>query len=183
MLVRDIISKIKSNLKADRIGPDIPFTHWKLFYHKSMLKLCRRKFKKFPDTAVFRPGAYAIGCSQIEIGERVVIRPGSMLFGESPELATTIIIEDEVMLGSGVSIYINNHRFDDANIPIINQGHYPPKQVVLESGCWVGANAIILPGVTIGKNSVVGAGSVVTKSIPAGVVAAGNPAKIIKTIG
>jgi acetyltransferase-like isoleucine patch superfamily enzyme len=67
-------------------------------------------------------------------------------------------------------------------IPIINQGTYPPKAVILKRGCWIGANAIILPGVIIGENSVIGAGSIVTKSIPGGVVAAGNPAKIIKRI-
>jgi len=54
---------------------------------------------------------------------------------------------------------------------------------VLRKGCWIGANAVILPGVIIGENSVVGAGSVVTKSIPNGVIAVGNPAKVIRKIG
>lgn len=49
--------------------------------------------------------------------------------------------------------------------------------------CWIGAGAILLPGVTVGDNSVIGAGSVVTKDIPAGVVAAGNPCKVIREIG
>ncbi|NQX40293.1 Acetyltransferase (isoleucine patch superfamily) [Pedobacter steynii] len=182
MLIIDIIKKIRYNLSADRIGPDIPFTHWKLYYQNQMLKLCKRKFKSFSDTAVFRPGAYAIGCSKIVIGERVVIRPQSMLFGDSVSSETTIIIEDDVMIGSGVHIYIHNHRFDRLDIPLIDQGYYADKPVVLKSGCWVGANAVILPGVTVGRNSVIGAGSVVTKSIPDGVVAGGNPAKILKTI-
>ncbi|NRS90163.1 acetyltransferase-like isoleucine patch superfamily enzyme [Flavobacterium sp. 7E] len=182
MFLKDIYRKIKFDLSSDRIGPDIPFTHWKLFFSKKMLKLCKSKFLKFEDTAHFRPGAYAVGCSQIKIGKRVVIRPGCRLFGESPELDLTITIEDDVMLGSGVQIYINNHRFDMLGVPIIDQGVYPPKAVTLKRGCWIGANAIILPGVIIGENSVIGAGSIVTKSIPAGVVAAGNPAKIIKTI-
>jgi acetyltransferase-like isoleucine patch superfamily enzyme len=182
MFLKNIYYKIKFDLAADRIGPDIPFTHWKLFFQDKMVKLCKRKFFKFEDTAQFRPGAYAVGCSQIEIGKRVVIRPGCRLFGESPELDLTITIEDDVMLGSGVHIYINNHRFDMVGIPIIDQGVYPPKAVILKRGCWIGANAIILPGVTIGENSVIGAGSIVTKSIPSGVVAGGNPAKIIKKI-
>ena len=54
--------------------------------------------------------------------------------------------------------------------------------VILRKGCWIGANSIILPGVEIGENSVVGAGSIVTKSFPKGVVIAGNPAKLIKEI-
>lgn len=180
MLLLDIIDKIKYNKNADRIGPDLPFTHWKLYYTKQMLKLCKKKFKRFAETAQFRPGAYAVGCSKIMIGDRVVIRPGVMLFGESESLETSIIIEDNVMMGCGVHIYINNHKFDDPNIPLIDQGYYPDECVTLKNGCWIGANAILLPGVTIGKNSVVGAGSIVTKSIPDGVVAVGSPAKIIK---
>lgn len=61
---------------------------------------------------------------------------------------------------------------------------YPPKQapVIIGRDCWIGANATILPGVTIGDFSVVAAGSVVTKDVPSGVVVAGNPAVIKKQI-
>ncbi|MCT7626112.1 acyltransferase [Aliarcobacter butzleri] len=86
------------------------------------------------------------------------------------------------MLGSGVHIYVANHRFDDTNEPIIFQGHYEAKSVILKKGSWIGANSIILAGVTIGENSVVGAGSIVTKDIPPFTVYAGNPAKLIKEI-
>ena len=107
-----------------------------------------------------------------------------MFFAETViDLKTSIIIEDDVMMGAGVQIHVNNHRFDNPHIPLIDQGYYPDKLVVLKQGCWIGANAIILPGVTIGKNSVVGAGSIVTKSVPDGVVVVGNPARIIKEIG
>ncbi|TDO77436.1 acetyltransferase-like isoleucine patch superfamily enzyme [Flavobacterium chryseum] len=182
MLIIDIINKIKYNLGADRIGPDLPFTHWRLYYKKQMLSLCKKKFKHFSDTADFRPGAYAVGCSKIKIGNRVVVRPGVMLFGESESLETSIIIEDNVMMGCGVHIYINNHKFDQPDIPLIDQGYYPDEAVILKNGCWIGANSILLPGITIGNNSVIGAGSIVTKSIPDGVVAVGSPAKIIKKI-
>jgi acetyltransferase-like isoleucine patch superfamily enzyme len=182
MLIIDIIKKIKYNLTADRIGPDHPFTHWRLYYKKEMLALCKNKFKYFSNTSDFRPGAYAVGCSQIEIGERVVVRPGVMLFGESNTLESSIIIEDDVMMGSGVHFYVNNHKFDSLDVPLIDQGYYPDEMIILKNGCWIGANAIILPGVTIGRNSVVGAGSIVTKSVPDGVVVAGNPARIIKKI-
>ena len=69
------------------------------------------------------------------------------------------------------------------SIPIIDQGHYVSEPVILKRGCCLGANVIVLPGVTIGENSVVGAGSLVTRSIPAGVLAAGNPALIVRNIG
>jgi acetyltransferase-like isoleucine patch superfamily enzyme len=183
MLIVEIYKKIKFCLKTDRIGPDIPFTHWLLHYQGQMKRLCQRKFRKFGSTSQFRAGAYAVGCSQIEIGERVIIRPNTMLFGETIiDLPCSIVIEDDVMMGSGVHIYVNNHKFDSRDLPLIDQGYYPDQQVVLKKGCWIGANAIILPGVIIGENAVVGAGAIVTKSVPAYHVVGGSPAKILKVI-
>ena len=86
------------------------------------------------------------------------------------------------MIGCGVHIYVENHRFDNPNFPIIDQGHTQAQMVTLKKGCWVGANTIILPGVTIGENAVVGAGSIVTKSVPDFTIAVGNPARVIKSI-
>lgn len=168
---------------ADRIGPDMFGTHWKLHFKSTMVKLCKRKFKYFHDTAEFRPGAYAVGCSRISIGKRVVIRPGTMLHADTRENGAGIIIEDNVLIGSGVQIYVDTHKFDDPNIPLIDQGYYESREVVLRNGCWIGANTIILPGVTIGENAVVGAGSIVTKDISSRTVAVGNPAKIMRAIG
>ena len=168
---------------ADRLGPDIPYTHWRLHFKSTMFALCKKKFKHFGEGAEFRPGAYAICCSKISLGRRVIIRPGCMFFGDSHESGASIIIEDGVMLGSGVHIYVHNHRFDDPQKIIIDQDYHPSKPVVLKQGCWIGANAIILSGVVIGENSVVGAGSVVTKDVPDRVVAVGNPARVIRKIG
>ena len=173
----EITARIRFWRAADRIGPDIPWTHWRLHFKSTMRALCASRFKSFGEAAEFRPGAYAIQCSNISIGRRVVIRPGCMLFAV-PDGGITI--EDDVMLGSGVHIYVGNHRFDDTSRPILDQGHSATRPVVLERGCWVGANAILLPGVTIGRNAVVGAGSVVTRSVPPCVVAAGNPAAVIR---
>lgn len=182
MFIIDLFKKIRFDKKADRIGPDIPFTHWLLFFKKTMLRLCKRKFKAFSDTADFRPGAYAISCSKISIGKRVVIRPGTMLFAHPTDDNGGIVIEDDVLIGSCVHLYSGNHTYENPNIPIIDQGHDTFRQITLKKGCWVGANVTILAGVTIGENSVIGAGSVVTKSVPARVVMAGIPAKVIKNI-
>jgi len=179
MTLSEIRMRVKFWSEADRLGPDIPLTHWRLHFKSSMRELCKRKFKHFGDDAEFRPGAYAVCCSTISLGRRVIVRPGSQLMADSHG---GITIEDDVMMGAGVHIYVNNHRFDDAGIPIIDQGYYPSAPVVLKKGCWVGANAIILPGVEIGENSVVGAGSVVTKSIPQRVLAVGCPARVVREI-
>ena len=177
-----LLSRIRYWNNADRIGPDILSTYWRLFFKDKMLKLCKKKFKSFADTAEVRPGVYVVGCSKIVMGERVALRPGSMIHGTSDTLETSIIIEDDVLLGSGVHIYVSNHRFDNPDISIYHQGHYPSEPVIIRKGAWLGANVIVLPGVEIGENTVVAAGAVVTKSLPARVVAGGVPAKVIKTI-
>jgi acetyltransferase-like isoleucine patch superfamily enzyme len=177
-----LISKIRFDLNSDRIGPDIPFTHWRLYFKKLMKKLCLKKFGYFASSADFRPGAYAIDCSKISIGENVVIRPSTMLFGDKRSQDMSIIIEDDVLLGPGIQIYVNNHKFEFNGTSIINANHTEPEPVILRKGCWIGANSIILAGVEIGENSVIGAGSIVTRSVPREMVAVGNPAKIIKSI-
>ena len=179
MLLKEIAKKVLFCSRADRIGPDMPFSHWKLHFKSRMLKLCKSKFKFFDDSADFRAGAYAVNCSNISIGKNVVVRPTTMMFAD--EFAQ-IIIEDNVMMGAGVHFYVNNHKFDRHDIPLINQGYYPSEDIVLKQGAWIGANSILLPGVTIGRNSVIGAGSVVTKSIPDYCIAVGSPAKVIKSI-
>lgn len=182
-MIQDLINKYKFDKNSDRLGPDCPFTHWKLYFKSSMKKICKKRFKYFSDTSEFRAGAYAITCSKISLGKNVIIRPATMLFADPRNGDEgSILIEDDVMLGSGVHIYVANHKFDDITVPIIQQGHYEAKTVVLKKGCWIGANAVILPGVVIGENSVIGAGSIVTKNIPKNVVATGNPAKVIKNL-
>jgi acetyltransferase-like isoleucine patch superfamily enzyme len=105
-----------------------------------------------------------------------------MLFADPRDDGAGITIEDDVMLGSCVHIYVHNHKFDDLAMPIIDQGHYRSEPVLLKRGAWVGAGAIILPGVVVGDNAVVGAGSVVTRSVPPHTLVAGNPARVIREI-
>lgn len=182
MNFREFVDRIKFWKTADRLGLDMPYTHWRLYFKSTMVDLCQKKFEHFDASAEFRPGAYAFGCSKISIGKRVVIRPGSVLHADVRKGEQGIIIEDDVMLGHGVHIYTNTHRFDNPKVSLIDQGYYPSGRVILKKGCWIGANVIILQGVTVGENSVVGAGSVVTKSVPSKTVVAGIPAKIIKPI-
>jgi len=182
MTFRELRDRLRFWSHADRIGPDIPLTHWRLYFKSTMPRLCKRKFLSFGDGADFRPGAYAVGCSKISLGARVVIRPNSMLFADPRDGGAGIYIEDDVMLGSGVHIYVHNHRFDDVTRPIIEQGHYDSRAVTIEKGAWIGANSILLPGITVGANAVIGAGSVVTRSVPPRSVVAGSPAKIIRSL-
>lgn len=178
----ELIERIRFWRNSDRLGPDIPWTHWRLHFKSTMTRLCKEKFAHFGDGAEFRPGAYAISCSRIRIGANVVVRPGSMLFADPRPEGVGITIEDAVLLGSGVHIYVSNHRFDRPEVPVNQQGHDAAAEVVLRRGCWIGANSVLLAGVVIGEGAVVGAGSVVTRSVPARVVVAGNPATLIRTL-
>lgn len=148
-----------------------------------MRLLCKRKLKHFGEGAEIRPFSYLVGCSKISMGNHTTIRSGSILMAEDQDFfGGGIDIEDYVLMGSNCSIYTSNHNYSSAEKSIVSQGHKFYPDVRIETGAWVGANVIILPGVVIGKHSVIGAGSVVTKSIPAFKVAVGNPARVIKNI-
>ncbi len=89
-----------------------------------------------------------------------------------------ITIEDEVMIGPKVSLISENHPINPKERKILDL-----KPVVIKRNAWIGAGAIILPGVTVGENAVVAAGAVVTENVPDNSVAGGVPAKFIKWIG
>lgn len=90
-----------------------------------------------------------------------------------------ITIGDNVLIGPNVSFYTPNHAMDATER---KAGYERSLPITIGNNVWISGSVTILPGVTIGDNSVIGAGSVVTKSIPANVVAAGVPCKIIRTI-
>ena len=93
---------------------------------------------------------------------------------------THVYIGDHVMIGPNVTITAAGHPVDPDLRRETVQLNFP---VRIEENAWIGAGAILLPGVTIGKNSVIGAGSVVTKDIPADVVAMGVPCRVVREIG
>jgi len=93
----------------------------------------------------------------------------------------SIKIGRDTLIAEHVTIRGSQHRYDQGSLPKLNQG-YSVDSVVIGENVWIGANVVILPGVEIGDHSVIGAGAVVTHSIPAGKVAVGSPAKVIKDV-
>jgi galactoside O-acetyltransferase len=93
-----------------------------------------------------------------------------------------IAIGNDCLIGPNVVMRTADHRFDDITKPIRSQGHIC-NNIHIEDDVWIGANAVIVGGVSIGKGAVIGAGSVVTKDIPPFAVAVGVPARVIKYRG
>ena len=92
---------------------------------------------------------------------------------------THIYVGDNTMLGPNVVIATAGHPV----LPQLREKAYQFNMPVhIGKNCWLGAGVLVMPGVTIGDNSVIGAGSVVTKDIPANVVAVGNPCKVLREI-
>lgn len=91
-----------------------------------------------------------------------------------------ITIGDNVVIASNVFISSEGHGTDpESGVPYKDQP-LRCKPVVIGSGCWLGENAVILPGVSVGENAIIGAGSIVTKDVDSYSVVGGNPAKVIK---
>ena len=91
-----------------------------------------------------------------------------------------VYVGDKVMFGPNVTIATANHPIESG---LRNQAMQYNKPVHIGENVWIGANTVIVPGVSIGKNSVIGAGSVVTKDIPENVLAVGNPCRVLRPIG
>ena len=112
---------------------------------------------------------------------------GDVIIGDHTRvgLHNTIIgpvtIGSHVNLAQGITVTALNHNFSETGKRIDAQG-VSTTPVVISDDVWIGANAVILPGVTIGRHSVVAAGAIVTKDVPDGCVVGGVPAKIIKRI-
>ena len=112
------------------------------------------------------------GVGDVLIGDRTRIGLSNVIIGP-------VTIGNNVMLAQNIVLSGLNHGFEDITIaphdqPIIKN------LIIVEDEVWIGANSVVVAGVTIGKHSVVAAGSIVTKDIPPYSVAAGNPARLIK---
>lgn len=112
--------------------------------------------------------------SNIHIGENFVGNFGLTILDEA-----AVKIGDNVMIGPNCSLITITHALDAAQR---NDGVMTARPITIGANVWIAANVVVLPGVEIGDGAVIGAGSVVTRSIPANVLAAGNPCRVLRTI-
>ena len=110
----------------------------------------------------------------IEIGENFYANMNCIILDEAK-----VVFGNNVFIAPGCGFYTAEHPLD---VEQRNKGLEYAKPITIGNNVWIGAQCIILPGVTVGDNSVIGAGSVVTRDIPANVVAAGNPCRVLKNI-
>lgn len=115
--------------------------------------------------------------AKVSIGADVWLNRNVMLAAENE-----ITIGDHVMFANGCFIGDASHRFNDPELPITWQGFTSKGPVRIGSNCWFGVNCVVTSGVTIGDRCVVGANSVVTTDLPAGTIAAGSPARVLREI-
>jgi maltose O-acetyltransferase len=130
-------------------------------------------FGRGGDEVWMQPPFFCDYGSNIFLGKRVFFNFNCVVLD-----VCTVRIGDFTLFGPAVQIYTATHPFDAEQRRTAESG----KPIDIGSDVWVGGAAVICPGVTIGSKSVIGAGSVVTRDIPAGVFAAGNPCRVIRKV-
>jgi maltose O-acetyltransferase len=137
-------------------------------------RILRELFGKGGDTVWMQPPFYCDYGAHIELGERVFFNFNCIVLD-----VCRVRIGDFTLFGPAVQIYTPLHPFNAEQ----RRRHEYGTPITIGSDVWVGGGAIILAGVNIGSRAVIGAGSVVTRDVPEGVFAAGNPCRVIREIG
>lgn len=146
------------------------------FSTKLKVKFGKLLAKRFPLNKVRIWGLMLCG---FNIGKKVYIGEDLIVASIVSEKSCQLHIGNRVAIGPRVTLLLSS----DANWSrLMNKIDYVKSYIILEDDCWLGAGAIIMPGVTIGKCSIVGSGAVVTKNVSSNTIVAGVPAKIIKKV-
>ncbi len=143
---------------------------------KKRARLLKEMFAEIGENCYIEPPLHSNwGGHHVHFGKNVYANFNLTLVDD-----THIYVGDYTMIGPNVTIATAGHPILPELREKIYQYNIP---VRIGRNCWIGAGAVILPGVTIGDNTVIGAGSIVTKDIPDNVVAVGNPCRVMRPIG
>ena len=143
-------------------------------YDKDRMKYLKDVFAYMGEGAYIEPPFYCDHGWKISVGNNFYANTGWLVLDEAE-----VSIGNNVFLAPRVCIYTATHPID---AEIRNTMVETAQPVRIGNDVWIGGNAIINPGITIGNNVVIGSGSVVTKDIPDGVVAVGNPCRVLRAI-
>ena len=143
--------------------------------YKRRARLLREMFAELGDGCYIEPPLHANwGGHHVHFGKNIYANFGLTLVDD-----THIYVGDHTMFGPNVVVATAGHPILPA---LREQGYQYNAPVHIGKNCWIGAGAVILPGITIGDHVVVGAGSVVTKDLPDNVVAVGNPCRVLREV-
>lgn len=176
---------------------------WLLLYWRA--RVGAHRFAAFGERSIVYRPLGILNPHRIEIGDRVLVHQGAMFsvveelngrrheprlrIGDDTRIGHgiwfscvgEIEIGERNLLGHNILIADSYHEYQDPDTPIVDQPMAPAAGVRIEPGCIIGPHAAILAGVTIGRGSFVAANSVVTRSVEANSVVAGNPARVIRS--
>ena len=136
--------------------------------------IMKQLFKSVGSNVWIEPDFRCEFGKNISIGNDVYINFGCVILDCGP-----VTIGNQVLIGPNVGIYNANHALDAQERM---DGALIPGKISIGNRVWIGGGTIILPGVTIGDDTVIGAGSIVTHDIPSGVVAVGNPCRVLRKL-
>lgn len=139
-------------------------------------KILMTFFLHFPYRGV---RCWALKACGFELGEQVYIGANLTVTVGFADKSMKLIIQDRVSIAPNVTLIIASHPNESRLKPILS---FPKRSIVIGHDSWLGANCIVMPGVSIGECCIVGAGSVVTHDVPPYSIVVGNPARVIKTI-
>lgn len=144
------------------------------FEEEKIVKMERELLGKAGENVFINPPLYVDYGFNIEVGENFYANLDCIFLD-----VAKIIIGDDVMVGPRVNFITASHPLDSR---VRSRGLELGKEIRIGNRVWLGAGVIINPGVSIGEDTIVGSGSVVTKSLPAGVIAVGNPARVLRKL-
>nr|WP_172210548.1 MULTISPECIES: sugar O-acetyltransferase [unclassified Enterococcus] len=137
-------------------------------------ELFKKLLGQTAESFYIEPPFYCDYGSNIQLGANFYANTDSVMLD-----VAKIVIGDNVMFGPRVSLFTASHPID----PLTRiSGPELGYEILVGDNVWIGGGSIINPGITIGKNTIIGSGSVVTKDMPANVIAAGNPCRVIRPI-
>ncbi|MCL1938047.1 MAG: acyltransferase [Candidatus Azobacteroides sp.] len=145
------------------------------YFFPNFIRLFFYKLLKFKISATVHAKCY-FGSNKIKIGKRTYINRGCLFDNEN---GAFIEIGNDCAIGYNVSFLTTNHDITNHNR---RGGKVISKKICIKDGCWIGANSIILPGVTVEEGCVIGAGSIVTKNTESNCIYLGIPSRKYKNI-
>jgi len=136
--------------------------------------LYKLMFGKLDSFCVVQPNVYFVYCGRLRCGKNFAVNSNTYI-----NAVGGVEIGNDVLLGPNIVISSGEHQYSNGRVPVTIQP-IEPKKIIIGDGVWIGANAVIMPGVTLAEGTVVGAGSIVTKSTEPYSVVVGVPARKVK---